>query len=302
MSFLTRFAPSPTGHLHIGHAFAAWSVEAYAAHLGAAMVLRIEDIDPTRCRPEFEESLLTDLHWLGLRYGGAVVRQSQRMAIYAQAIGRLHDLGLIYPCSCTRRQVRDASPGLGPDGPLYGGTCRDRGPENSPENSPEAGLEIGPGNSPASGPASGSAPDLPVAWRLNMAAAMARARGLSCDPTPWGDLILVRRETPTSYHLSVVCDDAAQGITHVMRGKDLEGITAVHRLLQHLLDLPTPTYAFHDLLKHDDGAKFSKSEGRAPTIAQMRAQGLRPQDLYLRLNRIPNLRGQIDAIKSGDFL
>lgn len=273
MTAITRFAPSPTGYLHLGHAHAAWAVEALAQSVGARMLLRIEDIDPTRRKPEYEAAIFEDLAWLGLSYDDEVVRQSERMDLYGQAIARLKDLDLIYPCSCTRKQVLAASPGMSPDGPLYGGTCRDRGPE----------------------------PGKPVAWRLNMAAALSRVSGLSRDPRPWGDLILMRRETPTSYHLSVVVDDAAQGVTHIMRGKDLEGITAVHELLQRLLDLPIPTYAFHDLVLHEDGSKFSKSE-RAPAIRDLRAAGQTPEDLKLALNGIPNLRGQIDAIKAGDFL
>ena len=269
----TRFAPSPTGHLHLGHALSAWAVEALAQALGADMVLRIEDIDPVRCTPEFDAALIEDLNWLGLRYAGPVVRQSARLAFYAEGVARLQDLGLLYPCSCTRRQVAAASPRMGPDGPVYGGTCRDRGPE------------LGK----------------PRAWRLNMGAAVARVGPLALDPRPWGDLILVRRDVPTSYHISVVMDDADQGISHVMRGQDLAGITAVHVLLQRLLGLPTPTYAFHDLIRHGDGRKLSKSE-RAPALRQMRAEGVSPEELRARLDSIPNLRGQIDAIKAGNFL
>jgi len=274
MTLATRFAPSPTGHLHLGHALSAWAVQGLAQDLGARHILRLEDIDPTRCRPEFEASILEDLDWLGLAYEGPVWRQSERMAMYGEAAQRLKDLNLLYPCSCTRREVLAASPGAGPDGPLYGGTCRERGPQ--------AGR--------------------PLAWRLNMGAAFNRAGSrLSRDPRPWGDLVLVRRETPTSYHLSVVVDDAAQGISHVVRGRDLEGITAVHNLLQALLDLPKPAYAFHPMIQHEDGRKYSKS-ARAPALRDLRAQGLSPSDLKLRLNSIPNLRGHIDAIEAGDFL
>ncbi len=273
MSFVTRFAPSPTGYLHLGHAHAAWAVEAMAQAVGAQMLLRIEDIDPTRCRPEYEAAILEDLAWLGLSYQGPILRQSERLDHYAKAIKRLKSLDLLYPCTCTRKEVLAASPGPSPDGPLYGGTCKGGHAD----------------------------PDRPAAWRLDMARAIQRAGPLDLDPSPWGDLILVRRETPTSYHLSVVLDDAAQGVTHIMRGKDLQGITAVHQLLQRLLGLSTPIYAYHDLVRHEDGRKFSKSE-RAPAIRDLRAEGKTPEDLKLALNGIPNLRGQIDAIKAGDFL
>lgn len=273
MRLRTRFAPSPTGYLHLGHALSAWAVAAGAQALGADMLLRIEDIDRTRCKPAFTTALREDLDWLGLTYVGEVVHQSDRMASYDEAAQRLRDRGLLYPCTCTRKQVLAASPGPSPDGPLYGGTCRTRGPQ----------------------------PGLPVAWRLDMTRALSLIGDLSLDPSPWGDLILVRRETPTSYHLSVVVDDAAQGITHIMRGEDLRGITAVHHLLQALLDLPRPKYAYHRLVRHGDGNKFSKS-ARAPAIRDLRAAGQSPADLKLALNRIPDLRGQIDAIKAGDFL
>ncbi len=269
----TRFAPSPTGYLHLGHALSAWAVEALAHAVGADMKLRIEDIDRVRCTPEYDAALIEDLSWLGLRYAGPVVRQSARLALYGEGVARLKDLGLLYPCSCTRRQVAATAPRMGPDGPIYGGTCRDRGPE----------------------------PGKPVAWRLNMGAAVARAGPLDLDPRPWGDLTLVRRDVATSYHLSVVMDDADQGISHVMRGQDLEGITAVHVLLQRLLGLPTPIYAYHELIYLGDGRKLSKSE-RAPALRQMRAEGVSPEELRARLDSIPNLRGQIDAIKSGNFL
>lgn len=273
MSTITRFAPSPTGYLHLAHAHAAWAVEAMAQALDAKMLLRIEDIDPTRCRPEYEAAILEDLDWLGVTYESPILRQSERMGLYAKAIERLKAMGLLYPCTCTRKEVLATSPDPSPDGPLYGGTCKAKGPDS----------------------------DKPAAWRLDMAKAIQRAGSLDLDPSPWGDLVLMRRETPTSYHLSVVVDDAAQGVTHIMRGKDLQGITAVHQLLQRLLDFPTPIYAYHDLVQHEDGRKFSKSE-RAPAIRDLRAQGQMPEDLKLALDGIPNLRGQIDAIKSGNFL
>ena len=271
----TRFAPSPTGYLHLGHALSAWAVEA----VGGQMVLRIEDIDPTRCKPEYTAAIFEDLAWLGLKYTGDVLHQSRRLAIYAPYIDQLKQRGLLYPCACTRKQVLAASPSLGPDGPIYGGTCKRA-----------QSVQGRAGNV-----------EVQAAWRLDMGAAYAAAGPLDLDPRPYGDLILVRRETPTSYHLACVIDDARQGITHIVRGEDLRGITAVHVLLQRLLDFPTPTYAYHGLVTHGDGKKLSKSQ-RAPAIREMRAAGHSPQDLKLALNRIPDLRGQIDAIKSGDFL
>lgn len=279
-----RFAPSPNGRLHLGHAFSALENERLARALGGRLLLRIEDIDTTRCRPEHEAAIRDDLAWLGIRFEAEVWRQSERFAVYEAAAGRLRARGLLYPCDCSRAEIaaqvaaREAQTGAphprDPDGaPLYPGTCRDR--------SPEAVLAAG----------------RPVAWRLDMRAAIVAAGAAQpgalsyrrfdeagagervlADPARWGDAVIVRKEIPTSYHLSVVVDDAAQGVSHVVRGTDLEAATDLHVLLQRLLDLPTPLYHHHALLRDDAGDKLAKSLG-APPLANLRAAGLTPEAL-----------------------
>lgn len=264
-----RFAPSPNGRLHLGHAYSALFTWDMAARLGGKALLRIEDIDPARCKPEFDAAIIDDLAWLGLTWPQPVLRQSQRMPIYAGALASLQARGLIYPCSCTRSQIARAAEGSDPDGaPLYPGTCRHLGPA---ERVALAGR--------------------PVQWRLDMAAATALAGPLSfvesgqtrqADPARWGDVVLSRKDTPTSYHLSVVVDDAAQGITHITRGEDLLAATDLHVLLQALLGLPTPLYFHHRLILDPENAKLAKSRGSA-SLQDLRNAGWSAADIRAHL-------------------
>jgi glutamyl-Q tRNA(Asp) synthetase len=253
----TRFAPSPNGRLHIGHAYAALCAHDFARAFGGAFQLRIEDIDGTRSRPEHISAILEDMAWLGLRHEGAVVFQSQRVDHYAAALGRLRNMGLVYRCWCTRSDIVDALKQRpvrhGPDGPVYPGTCR--------------GVER----------------DGPHSWRLDMTAAMAQVGPLtwsdlqagpqSADPLQFGDVVLWRKDAPASYHLAATLDDAADGISHVVRGKDLFAYTAIHRVLQELLDLPETVYWHHGLLLDAKGDKLAKSRLSQP-LADYRAQGI----------------------------
>ena len=266
MAVVTRFAPSPTGPLHLGHAYSAM----LAASLGERFFLRIEDIDTPRCRAEFETAIYGDLHWLGLTWDTPVLRQSDRLPAYQTALAHLYSMGLTYHCTCTRGDIKAAlsapqegGPQFGPDGPIYPGTCRDHGH--------------------ASG-----------AVRLNMHKAMALTGPLRFDDTGtrpgphhfdakamtfgMGDVVLARRDIGTSYHLSVVVDDAAQGVTLVTRGQDLFDATALHVLLQSLLGLPTPTYHHHRLIRDDQGKRLAKRDD-ARALSTYREKGATPQDI-----------------------
>lgn len=246
----TRFAPSPNGPLHLGHAYAAMVAHDLARQRGGAFLLRIEDIDGARSRPEFTQAIVQDLEWLGLRWDGPVVCQSDRLATYQQAADRLKALGLLYPCHCTRAQIAAAATQTGPDGPIYPGTCRHR--NAAPEG---------------------------AAWRLDVAAAMALTGPLTwldelaglqmARPDRLGDVVLLRKDLPASYHLAATLDDARDGITLVTRGQDLFAATPIHRLLQALLDLPVPTWHHHALLVEADGRKLAKRRG-SPALAQGR--------------------------------
>lgn len=262
MARVTRFAPSPTGPLHLGHAFAALT----AAERGDRVLLRIEDIDQPRCKPEWEQAIYEDLQWLGLRWYKPPMRQSDRLPAYEAALQHLSDLGLTYACTCTRGDIRAALAApqegeVGPDGPVYPGTCRG---------------QHGKG-----------------AVRLDMAAAMARLGGVSFTETGLragqhrfgpevaksiGDIVLARRDIGTSYHLSVVVDDAAQGITEVTRGDDLFDATAIHVILQGLLKLPTPIYHHHRLIRDDQGRRLAKRDD-ARALSKYRAEGATPDDI-----------------------
>lgn len=276
-SAVLRFAPSPNGRLHLGHAYSALLNHQIARALNGGMLLRIEDIDRLRCPPELVRACLDDLAWLGLTWPTPVRHQSAHFADYRNGASRLRAMNLLYACQCSRadisRVVREREAKTGkpwprdPDGgPLYPGTCRGRG--------------VGSG---------------PVAWRLDMAAACAhicaplnfmafavdgegRVGGLeqvSADPSRWGDAVLVRKETPTSYHLSVVIDDALQHVTHVVRGHDLLAATDLHVLLQALLGLPAPLYHHHALLRDESGDKLAKSQG-SRALADLKADGWTP--------------------------
>ena len=249
----TRFAPSPNGSLHLGHAYAAIVAHDLARAGGGEFLVRIEDIDAIRSRPGLVAEMVLDLQWLGLAPDGAMVLQSQRLARYEAAVDRLKALGLLYPCVCTRAEIAAAAQDIGPDGPLYPGTCRSR--------------QVDPAG---------------AAWRLDMARAVALAGPLAWQdtlagpqvaaPEIFGDIVLVRKEAPASYHLAATVDDAAQGITLVTRGADLFAATHVHRLLQALLGLPVPRWHHHALLVEADGRKLAKRRGSS-ALAERRLAG-----------------------------
>lgn len=257
----TRFAPSPTGRLHLGHAWSALCAHDFAAARGGHFLLRIEDIDPGRARPEHVAGIIEDLLWLGLAWEGEIVFQSERTALYAMALEDLKRRGLAYPCFCTRRDIAaSASAPHGPDGPVYPGTCRALDAETRARRTAAE----------------------PHCWRLDMALAVDEAGPLhwadgegavhAVTPAAHGDVVLARKDAPVSYHLAVTIDDAAQAISHVVRGRDLLEATHVHRLLQALLDLPSPAYVHHALLGTAAGERLAKRNG-APAIADLRAGG-----------------------------
>ncbi|MGO4526854.1 tRNA glutamyl-Q(34) synthetase GluQRS [Microvirga sp. 2MCAF35] len=286
-----RFAPSPNGRLHLGHAYSALLNADFARRFDGRFLLRIEDIDITRCRPEFEAAIYDDLAWLGLRWEEPVRRQSEHFADYRAAFLTLKKRGGVYPCFCTRKDIaeaiacRKAEGGepwpRDPDGaPLYPGTCR-----GMPDDEAERRIAAGE----------------PHAWRLDMATLQKLVPGplhfrrfdregrediVPAHPRRWGDAVIVRKEIPTSYHLSVVVDDALQGVTHVVRGQDLEAATDLHVLLQALLGLPTPGYHHHGLLRDPEGDKLAKSR-RSKSLAELRAEGVTPQALWRRLGFDP---------------
>jgi glutamyl-Q tRNA(Asp) synthetase len=276
-----RFAPSPNGFLHLGHALSALTDFEMARAAGGRFLLRIEDIDATRCRPEFEAAIYEDLAWLGIGWEQPVRRQSGHLDDYRAAISRLSDMGLIYPSFESRSEIatlvaeREAHDGWprDPDGaPIYPGTSKHLSPAERARRMANEAYTL----------------------RLDMAAAAVRTSSLTWEetgsgpngesgtmvaaPEEWGDVVLARRETPTSYHLSVAIDDAAQGVTQVVRGQDLFWATGVHRLLQALLGLPAPVYHHHRLLLGADGRKLSKST-RATALRELRAQGRTARDI-----------------------
>ncbi|MEO5809241.1 MAG: tRNA glutamyl-Q(34) synthetase GluQRS [Sphingomicrobium sp.] len=253
---ITRFAPSPSGRLHLGHAFSAVLGRTH----GTRFLLRIEDLDPGRCRPEYVDGIVEDLAWLGLAIDGEPLVQSRRTAVYAEALDSLRAMGLAYPCFCTRADIAlSLTAPHGDAGGAYPGTCRDL--KDDPARRAE----------------------LPHSWRLDAAAALAIA-GLpqwveqsgvrfTARREDIGDAVLARKDAPSSYHLACVVDDAASGVTLVVRGADLRPSTPVQRLLQTLLGLPAPAYLHHPLVTHDDGRRLAKRD-RAPTLAAMRLAGL----------------------------
>jgi len=271
--FVTRFAPSPTGYLHLGHAASAFHVWDATRAAGGKVLLRIEDIDRTRCRPEYETAILEDLAWMGLAWDGPVRRQSDHFPEYAAVLEQLQARGLLYRCFRTRREIAAALPaGANPD---------------------EAGFTGRP--LPASEEETRLARGHAFAWRLSLAAARdtlgprysqlsyldetgGTVRAVQADPAPFGDVVLGRKETPASYHLACCHDDALQGVTHVIRGEDIREMTAVHALLQALMDWPQPVYRFHPLILGPDGRKLSKRAGDRGLRA-WRDEGKTPDDL-----------------------
>ncbi len=274
-STVTRFAPSPTGLLHLGHAHSALFADRAARAAGGRFLLRIEDIDRGRCRPDFEAAIYDDLGWLGLEWEAPAMRQSERSEVYAEALEALRERGLLYPCFCTRKEIRAeiARAGQaphGPDGPLYPGTCRrlderqrrDRLDEDSPY---ALRLDV-----EAAAKAAG-----PLAWTEH-------GRGLagapvSAEPEIHGDVVLARKDAPTSYHRAVTVDDAAQGVTLVTRGEDLAPATHVHRLLQALLGLPVPEWHHHGLIADEAGRRLAKRDD-ARALRALRDAGKSPAE------------------------
>ena len=298
---VTRFAPSPTGRLHLGHAYSALLGHRFAREQGGRFLLRIEDIDPGRTREEHVAGIIEDLSWLGIDWDGAVVRQSARLPLYAEALERLKARGLVYPCFCTRSDIAaeiaaSASAPHGPDGPLYPGTCR-RLPEAEREErmvrEPHAWrldmqtalATLLPGES--RGP--DRTPQLDPGFRRGTLAWTDSGLGeVVAEPDRFGDVVLARKDAPTSYHLAVTVDDAAQSVTDIVRGRDLFAATDIHRLLQELLGLPVPRYHHHALLADESGRRLAKRNG-ARSIADMRAAGADPARLAADLveGRLP---------------
>lgn len=278
MRFTTRFAPSPTGYLHLGHAYSALIAWRRARETGGRFLLRIEDIDAGRCRPEFMHAILEDLAWLGLDWDGLVRVQSEHLAEYQAVLDALARRGLLYPCFCTRadilREVNAAARAPhGPDGaPRYPGTCRAL-------TADERAARVAAG--------------VPHALRVDMARALAIVSGpltfeeegegtIACDAVAFGDVVLARKDAPASYHLCVTHDDALQGVTLVTRGIDLKPATHLHRLLQALMDWPALAYAHHRLLADTSGRRFAKRD-RAATLRDLRAQGVSPAEVRARV-------------------
>ena len=269
-TLITRFAPSPTGLLHLGHAYSALLAHDFARAYGGQFLLRIEDIDSGRSRPEFETAILEDLTWLGIDWDAPPLRQSSRRAAYDVALHRLIADDLIYPCFCTRKDIADASDAPhGPAGAVYPGTCR--------------ALEKAERDTRME--------DEPFAWRLNADKAVAASeplafreqdRDVPVDPALLGDAVIARKDVGTSYHLAVAVDDAHQGVTHVMRGEDLLPSTHVHRILQAALGLPAPRYRHHPLLTDDAGARLAKRTGAQP-LATLRKEGVTPARIRAQL-------------------
>lgn len=271
---LLRFAPSPNGRLHLGHALSALTCWEAARRLGGTVLLRIEDIDRARCKPEFVAGIFEDLHWLGLAWPEPVLHQAQRLDAYAAAAARLAAMGLLYPCFCSRGDSAAAATGTDPDGaPLYPGTCRHLDPGLRAEK-----LARGDKAQYRLDVAAAAALAGIVTYTVLMPSIADRPHIRYARPERWGDVVLQRKDVPTSYHLSVVVDDAAQGITHVTRGRDLEAITDMHALLQLLLGLASPVYHFHPLVPGPDGQKLAKSKG-AQSLMELRAQGWTPEDV-----------------------
>lgn len=281
-----RFAPSPNGRLHLGHAYSALLNADFARRFSGRLLLRIEDIDRVRCRPVFEEGIYDDLAWLGLRWEEPVRRQSEHLNLYRAVARDLRGMSVLYPCFCSRKDIAETAarrervtgmPRRDPDGALlYPETCKAL-------DASEARRRIEAGETHA--------------WRIDMVKAEALAGGsfayrrvdrtgssepVEACPARWGDAVIVRKDVPASYHLSVVVDDALQGISHVVRGKDLEAATDLHVLLQVLLRLPTPLYHHHDLVRDDAGDKLSKSR-QSEALADLRARGVTAAEVRERL-------------------
>ncbi len=301
MAFVTRFAPSPTGPLHLGHAYSALLAYDMAVAEGGKFLLRIEDIDRIRSKPEWERQLLDDLNWLGIWWDVEPLRQSDRLANYSKALDDLWLRGLTYPCSCTRRDIETALSApqegaeilVGPDGMIYPGTCRGEMSyeRNFPETYPrpaDANLRLDLGRIADSQifehriDGANGGWDWYTSYRETGIGPNGRSGLIEFSPedmqTGVGDFVIARRDMGTSYHLSVVLDDAAQGVTHVVRGADLSEATRIHVLLQRLLVLPTPIYHHHRLIRDDHGKRLAKRDD-ARALSKYRAEGATPADI-----------------------
>lgn len=268
---ITRFAPSPTGHLHLGHALAAWIAFDVAQREGGSMLLRFEDIDITRVREEYYAAIEDDLRWLGISWHGTPWRQRDRGHVYDAALARLRDLGMVYPCFCTRKEIAmmASAPqqGDGQEGILYPGTCRTLSEEECLQRMAQSSS---------------------WAWRLDAHQAVAACGVLSwndrrkgkvlLDATRLGDVVIARKDIGVSYHLAVVVDDAAQDVSLVTRGEDLWASTHVHVMLQRLLNLPQPQYEHHALVCDANGKRLAKRD-EAMSLRQMRAAGISPEEI-----------------------
>lgn len=268
---VSRFAPSPTGLLHLGHAYSALFAEDLAKKAGGRFLLRIEDIDPGRCHGEFETAIYEDLDWLGLKWEQPVRRQSDHMDVYALALGRLEDMDLLYPCFCSRKDIREeiaaagGAPHQGPEGPHYPGICRAL-PRTQTDERRQAGeaFALRLDNEKALSMVKG-----PLCWRD------VERGDITAHPQRFGDVVLARKDIPTSYHLAVTIDDDLQGINLVSRGEDLLPSTDVHRLLQELLGLSVPAYHHHPLLSDENGQRLAKRT-KSQTIRALREAGNSP--------------------------
>jgi glutamyl-Q tRNA(Asp) synthetase len=267
---VTRFAPSPNGLLHLGHAFSAIIAHDLAKERGGRFLLRIEDIDGARSRPELADSFRSDLEWLGLEWE-EVPAQSTRLESYHRAAEDLLERGLLYRCTCTRKEIAALEPNVGPDGLVYPGTCK--GKAFDPSRKPALRLDVDKALQEVG----------EIVWEDEIAGALA------ADPRPFGDVVLVRKDEPASYHLAATLDDAADGITLVTRGADLFAASHIHRVLQALLDLPVPTWHHHPLLIDESGEKLAKRKD-SPSLADRREAGEDGLLLaeQLRLHRFPS--------------
>jgi glutamyl-Q tRNA(Asp) synthetase len=281
VSYRTRFAPSPTGPLHLGHAYSVLIAQARAKQENGAFLLRIEDIDTSRARDHWEAQIYDDLRWLGIRWEEPVLRQSDNMPAYGAALEQLWQAGLLYPCTCNRRDIlaaasapQEGAPSLGPDGLIYPGTCRPRDSQNLGPMPHDVALRLDVARAALQLP--------PVICFLNAEAPHAtyalKTMTLDAFQTRIGDIVVARRDMGTSYHLSVVVDDAAQSVTEVIRGADLLDATFIHVVLQRLLDLPTPSYLHHQLIRDNAGKRLAKRDD-ARAIAKYRAEGATPADI-----------------------
>lgn len=288
---VTRFAPSPTGYLHLGHAYAAMVAWSRARAAGGTFLLRIENIDASRCRPDYEAAIPDDMAWLGLDWDDPVRRQQDHLPEYQVVLDGLRAQGLLYACFCSRADIArevaaSAQAPHGPDGPVYPGTCAGL-------SEAEAAERIAAGEAHA--------------WRLRTAEALARVGRLDyeeenngriiCRPEVFGDVVLARKDCPGSYHLCVCHDDARQGVTLVTRGEELRSATDIHRLIQALMGWPAPVYAHHALLTDPSGAKLSKRDG-ALSLRTLRAEGISPAEAFRRAGVEAAFR-QLASVSSG---